>query len=296
MSMRVVILGATGLLGSRFMQYLAGDRFTLLPLTHVDVDITDAPALEKKLAALKPDWIINGVGFLGPDKCEAEPQLSYAVNFIAARNLGFIAARLGARLIHFSTDYVFDGLQGGYGEEALARPLSVYGLHKYLADEALLAPGMPAYIFRVASLIGAGEGRQDIVKALLARVAGGADKIGVVADMEISTASALFLADVLRAFIKNSPPYGLYNVVGEGQTTWLGIIRTAFHELGVKAVLDPISASAFPRPAPRPMKSWLRTEKLQAVMDVPGWESMIRAQVAAEREMYLAIMQKDKAA
>jgi dTDP-4-dehydrorhamnose reductase len=277
------------------MHYLA-DAATLVPLTRADADVTDAAALRQKLKDLKPDWVINGVGFLGPDKCEAEPQPSYDINFTAVRDLGHIVAGLGANLIHFSTDYVFDGQQGGYDEEALARPISVYGLHKYLADEALLAPGIPAYIFRVASLIGAGEGRQDIVKALLARVAGGADKLGVVSDMEISTASALFLAHVLRRFIENPPPYGLYNVVGEGQTTWHAIIRAAFDELGVKVTLDPISASAFPRPAPRPMKSWLRTGKLQGVMDVPDWETIIRAQIAAERDMYLGILKNDKAA
>lgn len=296
---RILILGGDGLMASALHHYLGGqEEFAITRISHGEADVTNCDSLLRAFQEHRPHWVINGAGFLGPDRCETEMAQSHAINFCGVKNiLRALAQNSGVGLIHFSTDYVFDGRDGGYEEHAPARPLCYYGLHKLLADEIILSSSVPAYIFRVASVVGAGSGKQDIVKALLARYAAGAPSLSVVKDMEISTVSTQFLAQTVERFIKNKPPYGLYNCVAQGQTTWFDIVRVAFDELGLKTTFEPILASAFPRPAPRPMKSWLKTDKLAQVLGlVPGWEEMIRSQIAAEKSMYLAILNKDEAA
>lgn len=292
---RIVLLGGGGLLATRLVYFLDDHQnVECIPFTRTQLDITRPDALKRMLDEQQPHWVVNGTAFLGPDKCEQEPETSYAMNYLAVRDLArLMASYKDVRLLHFSTDYVFDGRDGGYSESSPARPLSYYGLHKLLADEAILSSGIKAYIFRVASIVGAGPGKQDIIKALLARVASGATSLQVVQDMQISTVTTRFLAETFLAFIKAKPECGLYHVVGQGQTTWLDIIRTAFDVLGVSVPLEPISASAFPRPAPRPMKSWLRTDKLEKVLGaVPSWEDLIRAQVDVQKEDYLDHVKK----
>lgn len=296
---RILILGGEGLMASALRHYLGRQEdFAITLLGHEEADVTNADSLVHAFKKLQPHWVINGAGFLGPDRCETEMAQSHAINFCGVKNiLHALGETKGAGLIHFSTDYVFDGYEGGYTENTPARPLSYYGLHKLLADEVILSSSIPAYIFRVASVVGAGEGKQDIVKALLARYASGAPNLSVVKDMEISTISTMFLAQVVEHFIKNKPAYGLYNCVAQGQTTWFDIVRVAFDALGIKTNLEPINASTFPRPAPRPMKSWLKTDKLANVLgSVPRWEDVIRSQIAAERGMYQAILNNGKAA
>ncbi|HVY12618.1 MAG TPA: sugar nucleotide-binding protein, partial [Alphaproteobacteria bacterium] len=262
----LALLGANGLLGSRFQHYLAGNaNFRIVPLRHAEADITQTDALFSALKNIKPDWVINCTAFLNTDRCEKEPENSYRVNFLAVRNLAQRLPDLGARLIHFSTDYVFDGKTGGYTEDSTAHPLSYYGLHKYLADEAILASGAEAYILRVASVMGAGPGKPDLVKALLGRVSKGARELEVVEELQISVSTPQFIVNTAARLMETQPAFGLYNTVAQGQTSWLAAAREAFSELGLNIPFKPVAADAFPRLAARPMKSWLQTGKLESV-------------------------------
>ena len=198
---KIAILGANGILGERLRHYLGQQKnLEIIALTRADADVTDKDAVAALLRQLKPGWVINCTAFLNTDRCEAEPEASYQVNYLAAVRLGEIIAGMKTpRLIQFSTDYVFDGKSGGYSEQSPPNPLSVYGRHKQMADAALLQT--PAYILRIASLVGAGEGRPDIIKAMLGRVAGGAKKLDVVKELEISTATTKFIAEVITQMI-----------------------------------------------------------------------------------------------
>jgi dTDP-4-dehydrorhamnose reductase len=298
-SQTVAVLGAAGFIGSKLVTYLGSNpEVRLVPFTRTDLDLSDRKAIAAMLAAQKPDWVINCVAFLNADRCEKEPQSSYDINFKAAAGLAETMAEYGkAKLIHFSSDFVFDGRSGGYDEKAVPLPISYYGLHKYMADEAITASGIPAYILRIASVIGAGEGKRDLVKALLGRVADGASRLSVIKEYEISTSTPKFMAWVIEKLLAAPPAPGVYNTVADGITSWYDVARTAFSQLGVDTPFDVIPADAFPMPAKRPPKSWLKTEKLKsAIGPLPSWESAIRDQVEDNRECYLAALKKDRAA
>lgn len=291
---KIAILGANGTLGERLRHYLIGAE--IIPLTRADADVTDKDAVAALLRQIKPGWVINCTAFLNTDRCEQEPDASYKVNYLAAAQLGEIIVGMpDTRLIQFSTDYVFDGREGSYTEQSPANPLSAYGKHKFMADETLLST--PAYILRIASLVGAGEGRPDIIKSMLGRVAGGAKKLDVVQELEISTATTQFIVQAITQVIAQRPETGIYNTVAEGKTSWFDIVREAFATLKVEAELNPIPASAFPRPTPRPLKSWLKTDKLRNVLgSVPAWQDAVTAQVQDLREVYMKVLENRKAA
>ncbi len=294
----IAILGGGGLLAGRLKHYLGTRRdLELVLLSHAEADVTSVDSLRAAFARVKPDWVINCSAFLNADRCEKEPQNSYAVNYGGARNTAEALQDFpGARLIHFSTDYVFDGKEGGYTEESVPRPLSYYGLHKYLADEFLLSTQAPAYILRVASVMGTGSDKPDLIQALLGRVATGASKLEVIEDMKISLSTPRFIGAVVAKMIEARPAYGLYNTVTEGQTTWLGAAREAFVALGVNIPFEPINSSKFQRIAPRPQNSWLKTDKLATLMHVPSWQEVLREQMAELKESYCAVLKKVDAA
>lgn len=293
----VAILGAAGLVGGKLMQELGKDaQLRLVPYTLDNFEMTDPKSIQSMLKESQPDWVINSVAFLNADTCEKEPHNSHAVNFQAVKVLAdAVAANGKAKLIHFSSDFVFDGKTGGYDEQSHPLPISYYGLHKYMADEAVRLSGAKAYVLRIASVIGAGEGKRDLIKALLGRVASGADKLSVIEEYKVSTATPLFISQVIAQFIAKQPEFGLYNTVAEGQTTWFDIAKTVFNELGLNIPFEPIPASAFPMPAARPPKSWLKVDKLKGVMPVPNWETIIREQTRDIRESYLSVLKKQAA-
>jgi dTDP-4-dehydrorhamnose reductase len=287
---KILILGAGGMIASRLAHYLGAERACeVIPLTRADLDILDHAKTKIMLDKLRPNWVINGVAFLNVDRCEREPAASYAVNYQAAADLAEMMKGRTVKLIQFSTDFVFDGTVGGYDENAVTAPLSVYAQHKHMADEFILQSGIPAYILRIASVIGAGAGTRDFIKALLARVAAGDKKISVNAEYEISLSTPRFIAWVIAAFIKKQPAFGIYNCVAGGKTSWHDIASVAFGELGIDIDIVPVPASTYPLVAPRPQKSWLLTDKLEAVLGVvPDWEDVLREQVEDLRGVYLA--------
>jgi len=300
---KIMVLGCNGMLGMVVVTHLRQiPGLVVHAVSRKDCDVTNQAAFRSLLEAAEPDWIINCTAFLTADRCEQEPEQSYLVNYLAVKNMVAVLQSLKPiPFIHISTDFVFDGKIGGYDEAALARPLSYYGLHKYMADTAILHAGLPAYVLRVASLIGAGPGKRDLIKALLARIAatpeGETPQLAVVDEYKISATTTDFVANTIGVFIDQQPDYGLYNTVTAGVTSWFAIARVALDALGVGATITPILASAFPVPAPRPMQSWLKTDKLATLLNgLPDWESAIRQQMAGLSTVYHAVLQDKKAA
>jgi dTDP-4-dehydrorhamnose reductase len=296
---KIVILGGRGTLATQLCHYFADWKdVTVIPLGHDEVDITSPAKIRAMLKDTQPQWVINATAFLNAERCDKEPASSREVNFLGPQKLAECIREVkGTRLVHFSTDYVFDGKTGGYDEKACALPLSYYGLHKYLADEAILHSGAPTYIFRIASVIGAGEGKRDFIKALLGRVASGAPKLSVINDGRISISTPKFIASVVRQFITQQPENGLYNCVANGVTSWFDVARTVLTDLGCSIPIEPVPSSAFPTPALRPLLSSLKNDKLKAVLgDVPQWEDIVRDQIADLKPVYLAVLNQPKAA
>lgn len=277
MTPRIAILGGNGLLGQRLQEYLA-PHGALQFLPREKLDITNEAALAAWLRDDRPDMVINCAAYLTVDACEDAPEHSYAVNYQAPATLGALMAPLrDARLIHFSTDFVFDGREGGYDEAAKPHPLSVYGTHKNMADAAVLK-NENATILRIASMIGAGPGKRDFVKALLARYESGVRAFSINGEYEISMATPQLVANAIIAILKERPPAGLYHCVASGTTSWHAIAKTAFEQLGLRdAAINPAPASAYPMRAARPIKSWLRNDKLAAIIgEIPEWKILLK--------------------
>jgi len=153
--MRAMVLGAAGLLGHDLVATAPPDM-TLFPFPRADLDITDTEALAATVREVRPDVVINAAAYTAVDRAESEPEAAFRVNDAAVGELGRIAREAGARVIHFSTDYVFDGTSAEpYAEESPPNPLNVYGASKLAGETALRASGAPCLIVRTQWLFGA---------------------------------------------------------------------------------------------------------------------------------------------
>lgn len=298
----VVILGAGGTLGSSLAaelacnhlarDYLARD-YQVIPLSSVQADVTDRSAIERILSETRPDVVVNCAGFLNVDRCEQEPRKSWLVNYAGAVNVARAVSNCRSRppvFFQFSTDFVFDGIQGAYRETNLPHPLSHYGLHKLLADECILSEGSPnAYILRVASLICFPPSKDNFLKRMLF-LSGQKPQLEIVDDLRVSMTTAETLGRLVDRFIAVRPEPGLYNGVCAGVTTWHDIAQTAFRALGVDYDIRPTSIADRPNASIRPRLSDLDVSKVAGVPGCapPDWNDALCEHLDIYRDRYLA--------
>lgn len=278
------LIGCNGNLGTEIARLLEKNG---VPFYATDrrVDVSDYGAL-KAYAAGKPiDWIINCAAYTEVDKAEDEVERAFLVNGTGARNCALLARETGARLIHISTDYVFDGnVSVPYTEDAPAAPLSVYGASKAAGEKAVrnVIPGH--YILRTAWLYGfAGS---NFVNTML-RILNDRDCVKVVSDQMGTPTSACTLASVIIRIIENGDiPFGTYNCTDLGETTWYGFACTIREEAvncgmlpSSCAVVAPCSTAEYPARAKRPAYSVLSKERLQSALgiELPDWRISLRA-------------------
>ena len=232
-----------------------------------------------------PDVIVNATAYTAVDRAESEPETAFEVNAVAVENLAKITKSIGSQLIHYSTDYVFDGTKtGAYTEEDATNPLNVYGKSKLAGERAIRESGCRHLIFRTTWVIGSRG--NNFAKTIL-RLAGELDTLSVVADQRGVPTSATLIAGVAAqaiAAIKANQDWedGLYNLTPSGETTWhelaCRIIEIA-HGAGLtlrtqKEDVKPISTAEYPTPAQRPMNSVLDTHKLRSRLahTLPTWQ------------------------
>jgi dTDP-4-dehydrorhamnose reductase len=286
--MRVLLLGKNGQVGWELQRSLA----TLGELTALDfdtagpwrADFSQPDSLVPMLRAIRPDVIVNAAAHTAVDKAESEPDLARAINATAPGVLAREAAALGAWLVHYSTDYVFDG-SGDHprGEDAPTGPLSVYGRTKLEAEQLIQLSGCRHLIFRTSWVYAARGG--NFAKTML-KLAAERDTLNVIADQIGAPTGAELLADVtalaLRQAVTLPALSGLYHCVAGGETSWFDYARFVIETARaagrpVKMAPDairPIPTSNYPTPAQRPLNSRLDTHKLQAAFGVhlPPWQ------------------------
>jgi dTDP-4-dehydrorhamnose reductase len=284
--MRILLTGKNGQVGFELQRALA----PLGEIAAVDVqecDLSSPDAIRKLVAEVKPQVIINPAAYTAVDKAESEPALAQAINATAPGIFGQEAARLGALVIHYSTDYIFDGTKAGaYVEGDATNPQSVYGQTKLAGEQALQASRADHLIFRTSWVFGALGA--NFAKTML-RLAAERDSLKIVADQFGAPTSAALLADitaqVLGQFKRQGRadfPFGLYHLVAGGCTSWhlyaQTVLRAALAagkplKLALADVL-PIATADYPLPAPRPANSRLDTTRLQQTfgLELPGWE------------------------
>jgi len=264
--MRVIIIGADGQLGSDLCRAFPGD--TVVPLYWPAFDLTRKLAAARTLAAGRPDVVLNTAAFHRVDECEEAVGPAFEVNAFAVRDLARLCRELGAVLVHFSTDYVFDGRKRvPYVEDDRPAPLSVYAASKLAGELFLQAAGGRHFLVRTCGLFGLAGCREkgmNFVETMLHLDRSGRRPIRVVDDQVVTPTSTRELAERVAALIRTEA-YGLYHLTNEGSCSWLEFARTIFGLLGREAELQAVSTADFGSKARRPAYSVLDKRKMKAL-------------------------------
>ena len=265
--MRIVIIGAGGQLGSDLTEVLQQSHEEVVPLTRQDLDITDSGAAREKLTQLAPDVILNCSVYHPVDECENNPANSFAVNAIAVRDLGLVANEIHAAMVHFSSDYVFDGQLGRpYTEADPTSAASVFGVSK-VAGEQLLRQVLPShYIIRTSGLyglVGSRVKRGNFVETML-RLGAQNGRVRVVNDLRMAQTSTRNLAKQMLALI-HTEHYGTYHASDHGNYSWYEFALKIFELSGMNVEVTPVSWRDMPAVAPRPPYSVLENRRLMSL-------------------------------
>ena len=278
----ILITGATGQVGAALLHLFPA---ALAP-TRAQLDLANPESIRTCVRAAKPRWILNPAAYTAVDRAQSEPVVAHAINAEAPRILGEEARYLGASVLHFSTDYVFDGRKPTpYTESDPTAPLSVYGASKLAGEQALAATGASHLILRT-SWVYAPTGRNFLLTILkLARDrAQSSQPLNIVADQHGAPTSAASLATLTAHILTLSPaPRGLYHATSTGATTWHGFATEIVQQARLLspatsfAELQPIPTSAYPTPAPRPLNSRLDCTRLADELGctMPDWRDSL---------------------
>ena len=286
---RILLLGCTGQVGWELQRALLplGELIALDRSTNPAADFSQPAALSDLLEQIRPQVIVNAAAHTAVDRAESEPELARLLNATSVGVLADHAARSGAWLLHYSTDYVFDGSGSEpRGEDAPTGPLSVYGATKLEGEELIRASGCHHLILRTSWVYGARGG--NFAKTML-RLAAERERLTVIDDQIgaptgadlLADLSAYLLREVTRPGGRGAALAGTYHAVAAGQTSWHGyacrvidFARSLGQTLKVQSV-DPVPTSAFPTPARRPHNSRLSSAKLSDTFGLvlPPWQT-----------------------
>jgi dTDP-4-dehydrorhamnose reductase len=290
--MRIVIVGGNGQVGSDLARVLRDTHEDFVTLTRNDLDITERLTLGDKLGKYNPDVIINCAVYHPVDECETNPDRSFAVNAIAVRDLGLAAKDLHASMVHFSSDYVFDGEQERpYCEEDSLKPLSVFGVSKVAGEQLLRAVLPNHFIIRTSGLYGLTGSRVkrgNFVETML-RVGQQNGKVRVVSDLRMAQTSTQNLAKQVLALIRTKN-YGTYHASDHGDYSWYEFAQRIFDYSRMNVAVSPVSWRDMPAVAPRPKYSVLENRGLKRL----GLDQMqpidiaLRAYLKAREEISLS--------
>ena len=274
----MLVTGAAGRLGATIVD--AFDDAEVIAHARGSLDITDQAAVSRAVADARPDVIINCAAFNDVDGAEDAPVAALAVNAFAPRNLARAARDVGATLVHYSTDFVFDGkgTQRPYDEGDAPQPQSTYAASKLLGEWfALDAP--TAYVLRVESLFGAPrewDGRRGTMDAIIAGLEAGRD-VRVFTDRVVSPSYTPDIAAATRHLFQNRAEPGLYHCVNSGQATWFEVAQLAAECLRLTPHLVPVSVRDVQFKARRPQFCALSNRKLAAAgFSMPSWQDAMR--------------------
>ena len=283
---RVMVTGAAGQLGAMIVRLFADCEVTAL--TSAILDITDAAAVDRAVNAVHPDVIINCAAFNDVDGAETRPADAFAVNAFAVRTLARAAEDVRARLVHYSTDFVFDGTATEpYSETAPPAPRSVYAASKLVGEWfALEAPG--ALVLRVESLFGSPrdwQGRRGTIDHMVTGLEQ-AKPIRVFTDRTVSPSYTPDIAAATRHLLDSDAPGGLYHCVNSGAATWEHVAREVARVMGVEPRLESVTMDQVQTKAQRPRFCALANNKLAAAgFPMPSWQDAITRWLAGRETL-----------
>jgi dTDP-4-dehydrorhamnose reductase len=274
---RVLLLGGSGILGSEVLLLLQNQNIDYVAPTSSDLDITDKDKVLKFVSDFRPTWIINCAAWTNVDGAESSFEDAIKLNKIAVVNVGVAADLFECKVIHISTDYVFDGESSEpYLENSQAHPLNKYGESKLQGERALLAVLPSAYIVRTSWLYG--KSGKNFVRTIAGKALR-SEEARVVNDQVGSPTSARDLAYGIVSILRKRPESGIYNFSSSGSCTWFELARKIYEMVGAEIVLvQPISSNSLSLIAKRPKFSLLSKEKWIStrLSEVPDWEASLQ--------------------
>lgn len=288
--MKLLVTGKNGQVGFELTRALAvlGE---VVAVDRQSCNMADAAAIRKVVQQIKPDVIVNAAAYTAVDKAESEKETANAINAVAPGVLGEEATKIGALVVHYSTDYIFDGSKSGaYREDDPTNPQSAYGQSKLDGENALTKANPRHLILRTSWVYGAHGG--NFAKTML-RLAADREKLTVVADQFGAPTSAALLADLTAQLVARHAreggdkfPYGIYHAVNSGETHWCDyarfVVSTAIAAgKPLKTTPDnitPITTAQYPTPAKRPANSRLDTQKFRNTfgLRLPPWQESLQ--------------------
>jgi dTDP-4-dehydrorhamnose reductase len=264
---RVIVIGAAGQLGSDLVLAFREQHEDAIPLSRNELDVTQPPALREILGRYRPEVIVNCSVYHPVDDCETRPDLAFAVNATAVRELGLAARECGATVVHFSSDYVFDGELGrAYGEEDTPNPRSVFGASKVAGEQLLRTVLSRHFIIRTSGLYGLAGSRVkkgNFVETML-RLGSRDGHVRVVNDLRMAQTYTGNLAKQILALI-STEHYGTYHASDHGDYSWYEFAQKIFEYAGMKVEITPVSWRDMPAVAARPRYSVLENRQLKAL-------------------------------
>ena len=271
--MRILIIGASGLVGSNCLRHFAAQGWTVAgtyfsfaqPGLHYFNTLRPDDPANFDAAAFRPDAIVHCGAMTHVDRCEQEPEESYTQTVESTRGVVALANRLGARLVYLSTDYVFDGHDGPYAEDAPVNPLSVYGKHKLEAEQMVLREAPNPLVLRVTNIYGHEARGKNFVARIIQQCAEGKRlTLRLPYDQYANPTNAADIATAMCLLLRDGKG-GIYHV---GSTDYMNRVELALRVLryfpGAAYDLEPVSTEAMKQPAARPLRGGFVAAKLKA--------------------------------
>jgi dTDP-4-dehydrorhamnose reductase len=276
---KIALIGADGQLGTD-LHALLGSQAELIPLYYPQFDLTQSEEARQGLIECHPEIVINTAAFNRVDECEENPQAALALNTLAVRELALTCRELDCLLVHFSTDYVFDGRSSSpYTESDKAAPLSTYGVSK-LAGEFFVENLVPRYflirtcgLYGEAGCWGKGHNFVDTMESLV-----DTDKpLRIVNDQWVTPTATAELAEKVIELLSYED-YGLYHLTNEGECTWYRFAQEIFSLLGKQPKMTPVDSATYGAKAPRPAYSVLENKRAKelGLSDFSPWQDALK--------------------
>ncbi|MST50067.1 dTDP-4-dehydrorhamnose reductase [Mobiluncus porci] len=271
--MRWIVVGANGMLGQDLVEMLEKKGEEVRTYDRPEIDLTVEASVRERVK--DADVVVNCAAYTAVDAAEEDERAAFNVNATAVEYLAVVCREIGARLVHISTDYIFDepaDRPTPCAEDDLPAPAGAYGRTKLAGEWALRALGEDYLIVRTAWLYGA---KGNCFPKTMARLAGEHDRLTVVADQFGQPTWTRDLADLVWRLVEAKAPVGIYHGTSEGKTNWHGFTQAIVRSLGKDPkMVAPVTTAEFPRPAPRPAFSVLGHDRLRAIGVEPigAWE------------------------
>jgi dTDP-4-dehydrorhamnose reductase len=284
MSRKIILFGGAGQLGTEVQREFAARGYTVFSYDKARVDITDAAAVERVVGSSGAELVINTAAYNMVDVAENEPLAAYQVNALSVRNIAVACRQAGAKLVHYSTDYVFDGTKGSaYTEDDRPHPLGAYAVSKLCGELYARAYLDDVLVLRTSGVFGpagARTARGNFVELML-RLASGSEAIRVVEDMVASPTYAPALATATADLVERGAR-GIFHAGGSTPISWFNYAKLIFACAGIDPELRATSEREYRTPARRPRYSALENAKLNAlgVAPMPPLETAIREYLA----------------